>query len=58
MKKRQYIAPALTAVEFKTERGYAISLIRLTNDQETASTFNSSGQENWDDNNNSLFGSW
>ncbi|MBR1549893.1 MAG: hypothetical protein IJ634_04580 [Bacteroidales bacterium] len=56
----QYEAPQLTVVEFKAERGFAgsgeeraFSLFGLSKDG-----YNNNGQENWDDNDNSLFGSW
>ena len=32
MKKQQYISPGLTVVEFRSERGYAISQLTPSND--------------------------
>ena len=48
----------LTVVEFKVEKGYAISMLRITSDHEAQSTFNDYGQENWDESCGNLFGSW
>ena len=54
MKKRQYMAPQLTVVEFKAERGYLASNLMLTSHQEN---YNEQSQENWNDG-GSLFDSW
>jgi len=61
MNKKEYIAPTLTVVTFKTERGYAASgygpdhaflgLLSL----EFENDYNAQGQENW--NESSAFGS-
>lgn len=56
MEKKEYIAPQLTVVEFRMEQGYASSLLRLTLEQNAF--FNDQGQENWVEEDNSLFGSW
>jgi hypothetical protein len=59
MKKKQYISPSVIAVEFKMERGYAISFLRFTMDEQALDDFNDYGQENWDeDQNSNFFGSW
>lgn len=56
--KEQYIAPALTVVEFKTERGFAESsemakafnLFSLSK-----SGYNDNGQQEWDESEGNLF---
>jgi hypothetical protein len=45
MKKKQYISPSVIAVEFKIERGYAISLLRITMDEQALGDFNDYGQK-------------
>ena len=57
--KKEYIAPELTAVEFKAERGYAASgdLLHIffpMND--TSSGYNSQGQQTWDNSQSNSFG--
>ena len=59
--KKQYIAPALTAVEFKTERGYAVSgfftIFLWESQPETG--YNAQGQENWEpESEGGLFDRW
>ena len=59
--KKQYIAPELTVVTFKTEKGYASSepetpfLMRLFG---SADGYNSQGQEEWDTDNSTFGSSW
>ena len=53
--KREYSAPTLTVVEFKSERGYAISDMKLAAE---SSLFSSQGQEKWDESNGNLFDNW
>ena len=58
--KKKYIAPALTAVSFKVEKGFAtsgFSTLQLENDIELFESHNQQGQENWHDEGD-LFGSW
>lgn len=56
MEKKEYIAPTLTAVSFRVERGYALSggfgpqnaflgLIGMQADMDAG--YNEQGQENW-----------
>ena len=60
MEKKEYIAPTLTVVTFKVERGYALSngrgygsqnsflsLIGLETDMMVMESYNSQGQQNW-----------
>ena len=67
--KKQYIAPALTVVTFKTERGYATS-IQQSSYQSTSlldmfipfgagsiDGYNDQAQQNWTESNDDLF-SW
>ena len=54
--KKEYIAPVLTVVTFKTERGYAVSTVSLFHLQEGEDLFNEQSQENWTEEGN-LFGS-
>ncbi|MBR0170361.1 MAG: hypothetical protein IJQ14_05910 [Bacteroidales bacterium] len=60
--KKKYIAPALTAVSFKVEKGFAtsgFSTLQLENDIELMQNYyNEQGQENWYDEGENLFGSW
>ena len=61
--KKKYIAPALTAVSFKVEKGFAtssFSTLHLENDFELNQSYNQQGQENWHwhDEGENLFGSW
>jgi hypothetical protein len=60
--KKKYIAPALTAVSFKVEKGFAtsgFSTLQLENDIELMqSYYNQQGQENWHEEGENLFGSW
>ena len=59
--KKKYIAPALTAVSFKVEKGFAtsgFSTLQLENDIESIESYNRQGQENWHDEGENLFGSW
>jgi len=58
MKKKEYTAPTLTVVEFKMEKGYALSMLRITSDHEVQSSFNDYGQENWQEESGSLFDNW
>ena len=55
MIKKQYIAPHLTSVEFKTERGYATStLANISLAADAANHFietRATGEELWNDNN-------
>lgn len=58
--KKKYIAPALTAVSFKVEKGFAtsgFSTLQLGNYFELIQSYNQQGQENWHDEGD-LFGSW
>jgi len=58
--KKKYIAPALTAVSFKVEKGFAtsgFSTLQLENNIELFESYNQQGQENWHDEGD-LFGSW
>jgi len=58
--KKKYIAPALTAVSFKVEKGFAtsgFSTLQLEND-ELFESYNQQGQENWHNEGENLFGSW
>lgn len=58
--KKKYIAPALTAVSFKVEKGFAtsgFSTLQLENDIDLMRSYNQQGQENWHDEGD-LFGSW
>ena len=60
MNKKQYVAPTLTVVEFKTERGYAssgpLSMVVLA---QFLGTFSAQGMELWEEPSNPLFGdSW
>ncbi len=58
--KKKYIAPALTAVSFKVEKGFAtsgFSTLQLENDIDLMQSYNQQGQENWHDEGD-LFGSW
>ena len=57
--KKQYIAPQLTVVKFKTERGYALSSkLGLFHEQQIYDEFyNSQNQENWEESGN-LFDRW
>lgn len=60
MEKKQYIAPSLTVVEFKTEKGYYLSggnETLLSVESELLSTFNPQGQELWVSDGD-LFGAW
>lgn len=51
--KEQYIAPALTVVEFKTEKGYASSLKLVPGEKDG---YNSQGMGNMDgDNSDNTF---
>lgn len=59
--KKEYIAPTLTVVTFKTEHGYALSGLRMFQDQmlfeqDYDARYNSQAQENWSED-NSYFGS-
>lgn len=54
--KKEYIAPQLTVVEFKTERGYASSRM-ITFTMEQNDLYNTQGQENWTDA-SSMFDEW
>ena len=60
--KRTYIAPMLTVVSFKIEQGFATSgtcTMRLFQDADMAeinNDYNASGQENWYQDGNNLFG--
>jgi hypothetical protein len=61
--KKKYIAPALTAVSFKVEKGFAtsgFSTLQLENDIDLIQSYNEQGQENWHwhDEGENLFGSW
>lgn len=62
MKRKEYIAPELTVVSFKMERGFALSgfaTMDLFHELEQEDLYNASNQENWyyeEDNN--FFGSW
>lgn len=59
--KKKYIAPALTAVSFKVEKGFAtsgFSTLQLENDIDLMQSYNRQGQENWLDEGENLFGSW
>lgn len=59
--KKKYIAPALTAVSFKVEKGFAtsgFSTLQLENDIEWLQSYNEQGQENWHNEGENLFGSW
>ena len=61
--KKEYIAPTLTVVSFKAERGYAasgnrsISTFLSLNFLDAGNDFNSQGQENWEED-NSFGSSW
>ena len=57
MEKKHYIAPTLTVVTFKPERGYAGSIALLSLFQAEHDDYNTYNQENWDEE-GSLFGSW
>jgi hypothetical protein len=60
--KRQYIAPELTVVSFRTERGYALSgapdrSIFDFSLFEPEEGYNSQSQQNWYEEDESFFGS-
>ena len=63
--KKQYMAPELTVVSFKAERGYASSEMRLLDvsflslDMEEGSFngYNSQGQQSWSTDDEGYFGS-
>ena len=62
--KKQYIAPELTVVEFKVEKGYADSqggeqpfILRLFFGG-SADGYNAQGQEEWDSDNSTFGSSW
>ena len=57
MNKKQYAAPTLTMVEFKAERGYAVSgPLSMVVPTQLLGTFNAQGIENWDVNEANLIG--
>ena len=65
--KKQYIAPELTVVSFRTERGYALSgserglfdlnFLQLDMSDESYSGYNAQGQQTWATADDSYFGS-
>ena len=57
MNKKEYTAPTLTVVEFKAERGYAVSgPLGMVVPTQLLGTFNAQGIENWDVNEANLIG--
>ena len=60
--KREYLAPALTVVEFKAEKGYAVSgeqpFIQRLFFGGSADGYNAQGQEEWDTDNETFGNSW
>lgn len=61
--KKKYIAPELTVVEFKVEKGYAASGFRLFQDfslfeDDYNSNYNSQAQENWHDDGGAFGSGW
>jgi len=57
MMKNKYIAPEITVVSFKNERGYFASSLRLTHAMEVDDDYNASNQEKWESG-GSLFDAW
>ena len=60
--KKQYIAPELTVVSFKMEKGYAASgeepFIQRLLFGGSADGYNSQGQEEWSTDNSTFGSSW
>ncbi|MBQ6742488.1 MAG: hypothetical protein IJR04_07915 [Bacteroidales bacterium] len=63
MKSKKYITPTLTVVAFKAEQGFAVSggaetkLLDLFI-FESKEGYNDQAQQNWNEEDGSLFGSW
>lgn len=62
MKSKKYITPTLTVVTFKAEQGFAASgdaqkFLDLSI-FEPKDGYNNQAQQNWNEENGSLFGNW
>ena len=56
--KKEYIAPRLTVVTFKMERGYATSSLRISQIFLSENADMMSNQESWETNDNAFGDSW
>jgi len=61
MKSKKYITPTLTVVTFKAEQGFAVSGAEtrfLDLSIFKSEGYNNQAQQNWNEEDRSLFGSW
>ena len=62
MKRKKYITPTLTVVTFKAEQGFASSgaetMFLDFSLFESKDGYNNQAQQNWQEEDGSLFGSW
>ena len=61
MKSKKYITPTLTVVAFKAEQGFAASGETKFLDLsifESKDGYNNQAQQNWNEEDGSLFGNW
>ena len=57
--KKQYIAPELTVVSFKSERGYIASNLSLFHQQDQPNeSYNEQSQEKWESGGSLFSGGW